>query len=113
MIVVNCLAAQGDVLFRRIAELPPEVIEVRPMGTMVVAHSETGHHHIVLQAEVRLFEKQERDPLLCFLSVDSEFADIVHLRSFDTHEPLRLTTGVWEVRRQREWRDQKSALVLD
>jgi hypothetical protein len=113
MITVDVLAAQGDVLFRRIAQLPPGVVEVWPTGALVVAHSETGHHHAIFQAEVRLFEKQERDPLLCFLSVDCEFADVVHQRSFDTHETLRLAAGVWEVRRQREWRNEESVPVLD
>jgi hypothetical protein len=103
MIEVRKMAAQGDVLFRCIHALPADAIEVRFADRLVVAHSETGHHHHAVGEEVRLFEKATRDPLVCYLRIDGDFADIVHDRSFHTHETLRLAPGIWEVRRQREW----------
>ena len=103
MIEVKRMAAQGDVLFRCIRALPPDLIEVGFAQPLVVAHSETGHHHHAVGEEVRLFEKATRDPLVCYLRIDGDFADIVHERSFHTHETLRLARGIWEVRRQREW----------
>ena len=103
MIEVNEMAAQGDVLFRRIASLPPDVSEQASDGPIVVTHSETGHHHLIDDPEVRLYEKRTRDPMICFLSVEGDFADLVHQRPHDTHETLRLRHGIWEVRRQREW----------
>jgi len=113
MITVNDIAAQGDVLFRRISKLPDGVVEQRAAGRIIVAHSETGHHHAIDDPEVRLYERLERDPLICFLSVDGEFADVVHHRSHDTHAPLRLARGLWEVRRQREWRLEGFSRVQD
>ena len=103
MITIRDIAAQGDVLFRRISRLPDDVEEQPSSGRIVVAHSETGHDHAIEDAEVRLFERMQRDPMICFLSVDGEFADVVHHRDHDTHAPLRLSKGLWEVRRQREW----------
>ena len=41
--------------------------------------------------------------MIRYLSVDGASADVVHHRSEHTHETLRLLTGVWEVRRQRQW----------
>ncbi len=38
-----------------------------------------------------------------FLVIEGEPADLEHLRSFDTHETVRLDPGVWEVRRQKEY----------
>ena len=103
MIRVEKLAAQGDVLFRRIAALPPDTVEQPSTGRILIAHSETGHHHVIDDPGVRFFEKPERDPMICFLTIDGDFADVVHLRPYDTHDTLRLPKGVWEVRRQREW----------
>jgi hypothetical protein len=103
MIEVSRLAAQGDVLFRRIDRLPEQVVERTTVGRLVVAHSETGHHHAIDDPGVRIFEKLARDPLVCFLSVEGPYADVVHHRPHDTHQTLRLSPGVWEVRRQREW----------
>jgi hypothetical protein len=113
MIEVNEMAAQGDVLFRRIASLPPDVSEDTSNGHIVVAHSETGHHHVIEDREVRLYEKHTRDPMICFLSVDGDFAELVHLRPHDTHETLRLRHGIWEVRRQREWSPEGARQLED
>ena len=109
MIEIQKLAAQGDVLFRRIPALPRWARDKPASRRVVVAHSETGHDHVV-DGEVRFYEREShvfgyvaRDPFVCFLSVDGPFADVIHLRPHDTHQTLRLAHGVWEVRRQREW----------
>ena len=113
MIDVHRLAAQGDVLFRRIDAVPAAVVEQRIAGPIVVAHSETGHHHVIDDPAVALFEKRERDPLICYLRIDGDFAEVRHLRPHDTHEALRLCRGVWEVRRQREWAPEGWQRVAD
>jgi hypothetical protein len=38
-----------------------------------------------------------------YLDVQTDHADVVHLRGLDTHETLRLPRGTWEIRRQQEW----------
>lgn len=98
------ICAQGDVLFRRIDDLPSALVEAaRPAkGGHVVAHSETGHNHEVESQHVRMFEKATRDPMICYLAVDGAFAEVIHHRQFDTHKTVRLAKGIWEVRRQRE-----------
>ena len=93
-------AAQGDVLFVRLDKLPKDAIEVmRGPGALVVAHSETGHHHQIPSEHVHMYASAE--PLRSYIKVDSA-ADVIHMRSFDTHETLRLAPGIYEVRRQRE-----------
>jgi hypothetical protein len=113
MIEVQRMAAQGDVLFRRVEALPVGAVRREQPGPIVVAHSETGHHHAIQDAGVHLYRERGGDPLIRFLFVEGAHADIVHLRAQDTHETLRLTPGFWEVRRQREWTPEGERAVLD
>lgn len=118
MKTVERIAAQGDVLFRRVDALPEDAQLEPRRGSIVVAHSETGHHHVINSPDVALY--RGADPLVCFLRLDCDFADVEHLRPFHTHETLRLLAAegaptFFEVRRQREhvpesWREdaQKS-----
>lgn len=94
-------AAQGDVYFRRVEAMPEGAEEKgKPGEPVVVAHSETGHHHVARGEAVRLFGVS--DPMVCYLSIGEPYADVEHLRPHDTHETIRLPAGLWEVRRQRE-----------
>lgn len=110
---IKDLAAQGDVLFRRIKKLPADVVEQPRKGPLVVAHSETGHHHSIHEREVKLFEKATRDPMVCYLAIASDCAEVVHHRPHDTHKTIALTKGNWEVRRQREWTPEGLRRVED
>lgn len=112
-IPIKKMAAQGDVLFRRISRLPDGVVEQPRKGALVVAHSETGHHHSIHDLEVKLFERAERDPMICYLSVGGTCAEVVHHRPHDTHKTIGLIGGIWEVRRQREWTPEGLRRVED
>ena len=101
------MAAQGDLLIRRIAELPKDakIIEAEK-GVFVVAHSETGHNHVIdAMPQVKFFTTG--DPMISYLQVieatDEAETVIRHLRSFDTHESIKVPVGIFEIRRQREY----------
>lgn len=99
------MAAQGDVLIERIETLPKGLKEVAPEnGGYVVAHSETGHHHIIeARPTVRMYRLPE-EIYEAFLVVEGDEAiDLQHKRSFDTHETLTISPGTYRVRRQREY----------
>lgn len=97
MIPVTSMAAQGDVLFRRIDTLPPKTRDVTPDdGWLVVAHSD----HVVISRHARLMAGE--NPMVCYLQSESHM-DVTHCRPWDTHATIRLLSGIWEVRRQREW----------
>jgi hypothetical protein len=113
MIEIKALGAQGDVVFRRVLAIPANAVAQTANGPIIVAHSETGHHHAIHDAGVHLFEDPERDAMVRFLAVTGEFADVVHHRSYDTHETLRLPHGLWEVRRQQQWMPDGRQLVAD
>ena len=98
------MAAQGDVLFIRIDELPKDAVEVKAEnGAYIVAHSETGHHHIVKERpEVKMYQDAS-DPMTAYLQVLSVDTLVEHMRSFDTHKTLKFKLpGIFKIRRQRE-----------
>lgn len=100
------MAAQGDFLIIRIDELPEEVYPCETKdGRYVVAHSETGHDHVMEAENVKMFKVELTDDDAVFelyLSVDEDTA-IEHLRSYDTHEALNVPPGNYKIRRQREY----------
>jgi hypothetical protein len=98
----NLVAAQGDIYLRKIDALPPNVTKIDPAaGKHVVAHSETGHNHVIDVDGVTMYRLPD-SIYDCFLVVDKP-QSLTHLRPFDTHEPIMLDSGIYHVRRQREY----------
>lgn len=103
--IIGTAVAQGDVMLIPVASLPANF--GRPVaaekGALIVTHSETGHHHVVMERPgVEMFQ-DAMNLFRGFLVIEGEPADLEHLRSFDTHETLRLEPGVYEIRRQQEY----------
>ena len=100
-------AAQGDLLIRRINTLPTNAKPVAAENAVyVVTHSEAGHNHVIAaRPNVSLFTTG--DPMVSYLQVleatDEVDVLIEHLRHFDTHEPIVIGKGIYEIRRQREY----------
>jgi hypothetical protein len=113
-------APQGDCLFRKVKSIPKSATLVPQNGPIVVAHSETGHHHAIDAAHgISLFQ-DPKDPLVCYLQLadNVEHADVVHHRAWDTHDTVRLLgtpkkETIWEVRRQREYTPEGWRRVMD
>lgn len=109
MKLIKGIGAQGDVLFVKVAKVPAKAVKQARSGAIVVAHSETGHHHVVEEPTSDYFEVPG-DPLVGYLQLGDGTAelggaDVVHLRGWDTHEPQRLLGkpgDVYEIHRQRE-----------
>ena len=99
---ISKLAFQGDVCFRRVEALPDKAaLQPRVDGRIVVAHSETGHDHYLDAVGVEAFQEPDR-PMVCYLR-SAMPVEVKHARSWDTHAPLLLAPGIWEVRREREY----------
>lgn len=101
------MAAQGDFLIMRVDSIPTNVepIQANNKNHIVVAHSETGHDHVMVADRVQAYKPagvKEVDLYEMFLSVKAP-TEINHLRSFDTHETLLVPPGNYRVRRQREY----------
>lgn len=100
-------AAQGDLLIRRIEKMPEGAKPVKSeKGLFVVAHSETGHNHVIAdRPSVSLYTTG--DPMISYLQVieatDATETLLEHLRNYDTHETIKIEPGNYEIRRQREY----------
>lgn len=101
------VAAQGDLLIVRIDRLPDDI---KPLsaerGAYIVAHSETGHHHVIdAVPNVKWFTGG--DSMVSYLQVveatDTTECLLRHLREFDTHETIKIPSGTFELRRQEEY----------
>lgn len=94
-------SAQGDLNIFWVEEIPNALTEAKPDddGKHVLAHSETGHHHVIDGNTVRVFNENE---FISYLDVEEE-SNVVHLRGFDTHETMKLPAGKYRISRQREY----------
>lgn len=104
MIEVKDGIPQGDMIVRRVERVPEGYILDEGPEADILAHSETGHHHRAV-GDFERYTKPD-DGLLSYLVMKGDSVDVVHERSFDTHEPIRLKGApevVWEIRRQREY----------
>lgn len=99
--------AQGDVYLIPIKAVPADAPEMKAEnGQFIITHSETGHHHIVLERpDVRQFSGM--DVFRGFLEVGGEEpAELVHLRDHHTHAPQTIQPGAYLIQRQAAYTPQ-------
>lgn len=96
-------AAQGDMLITRIEKLPDglEAAKIERKGYHILTHSETGHHHVVKERAAQMLIDKTNN-FIAYLAV-KEPCEVEHLRPHDTHAPISLDKGFYEIRRQREY----------
>jgi hypothetical protein len=111
-IVTDRPSFQGDMMVRRVdpvvLAVPATVsLAAREGDHYVVAHSETGHHHVIAADTADFFTLPDVDKVVGDVVgwirtvLDTE---LVHKRSHDTHESLFLPAGgTYEVRHQRQF----------
>ncbi len=94
---------QGDVLLRRVDEVPPSAtttVVPREDGRIVLAHGEmTGHAHAI--------DAPAEEATLLTASDERRFLTLmrdVELRH-EEHATIDLPAGIYQVIRQREWTD--------
>jgi hypothetical protein len=91
--------AQGDLNIFEAEKIPDGLYEQLPLdGHHILAHSETGHHHVVEGNTVKVFQEDE---FSAYLDVEKP-SNVVHMRGFDTHETIQLPAGKYHITRQRE-----------
>jgi hypothetical protein len=111
------LIRQGDVLLVPVGSVPGgqgEMVSGRRAERHVLAEGEaTGHAHVVSGSGLELVEWERPRRWAAperrrYLVVEAE-ATLVH----QEHLPLVVPAGVYEVRRQREYRPQRAVWVAD
>jgi hypothetical protein len=102
--IIGLPVFQGDVCLLPVAELPATAELVKAEnGSYIVTHSETGHHHIVMERPTVQMYQDKLDIMRGWLEITGEPAVLEHLRSTDTHEAISFEPGIYEIRRQREY----------
>lgn len=96
--------AQGDILIIPIKSIPKSAkAATAENGCFIIAHSETGHHHVIDRAKAEVYEAAD-DAFVAYIRTLGDGAQIEHQRPFDTHETIALSPNQnYEVRRQREY----------
>jgi hypothetical protein len=91
---------QGDVYLVPIKTIPSNAVAVSAEGgNYIITHSETGHHHVVMdRPDVHMFGGM--DIFRGFLNVGNEPVDLVHLREVHKHESQTVLPGAWLIQRQ-------------
>jgi hypothetical protein len=100
---------QGDVLLCGVDEIPPAAIPVPSAGDrVIVALGElTGHAHAFDGHAVRLF--REAGTGRSFFEIGETGAALVH----EEHDPIHVSAGRYELRRQREYAPGQPRYVAD
>jgi len=108
MKTVNTIAAQGDMVILdcealNLGGVPDDARKVTPeSGKYVVTHSETGHHHTVMERDVQMYEAADNEFVAWLKCINDTV--IEHNRSFDTHESAGLKAGrTYRINRQQEF----------
>lgn len=106
----NNQAAQGDLFIRRIDKLPAGIKVSDEKKQYIVAHSETGHNHVIdVAPNVRYYPSKSFDQpsyLEVIEATDATEVIVKHLRNHDTHESIKIPVGIFELRNQREYTPQ-------
>lgn len=102
--ITNRPMAQGDMLIIPVSKIPTNVKPAEAVnGEYIVAHSETGHHHVIDRKKAEVYEVAD-DTFITYIRTLGDGAEIKHKRDFHTHETLRLEpNSTYEIRRQREY----------
>ena len=103
---------QGDIKLELVDALPGDATEKPASDTrIVVAHSETGHHHWVSRREAAMYAT--KDPFVCYLKMEGEHLDLIHDRQVNAHETIRIVGKFCKVTRQREYTPDGWRVVQD
>jgi hypothetical protein len=88
----------GEVMLIPIASFPEGLEKVESKGTIIVGHSESGHHHVAIcdTADLSLLRPQGADSPDLYLEVSAP-ARIKHLKQYDRHETKPLAVGFYKI----------------
>lgn len=104
-------AAQGEIMIHRVGDLPSGhetpygYTSLKPDGGyLVVGHSETGHHHCI-DADHGSVAVLDNPPegMRILRALITQTTELRHLRPTDTHAPITLEPGEYELRIAREY----------
>jgi hypothetical protein len=92
--MTNFILRHGEVLLKQIATLPEEAKLEKVVKNYIVAHSETGHHHVLeSQHDFKVYTWNGET----YLEVP-EIAELFHQKTgADVHTPHKVIPGFYKV----------------
>jgi hypothetical protein len=107
---------QGECLFIQVDEFEDDNKDynnVEPEnGQLIIAHSESGHHHVIDRPKQADLLINKTNQFIGRLVVNDD-CEVKHLRSFHTHETLKLPKGKYVLRYRREYTPEGLRRVQD
>jgi hypothetical protein len=91
----------GELLMIPVTELPEKTEQVFEGKEYIVAHSETGHHHVAV-GNVTVFKPIGADSADIYLRANKD-SIIEHRKSFDKHQTLTIHEGLYLCRPKVEY----------
>ena len=95
------LVRHGELLLIPIDELPAGAEQVFEGKEFIVAHSETGHHHVAV-GNITMFRPAGGDSADMYLRANAA-SRLVHKKSFDKHETKSIPEGLYICRPKTEY----------
>jgi len=103
---MNTPIQHGENVLVPIDKLPEG--KVTEVDSVIVGHSETGHHHVLTakrKGSIRVVEVNDR------LYIETMFDSLLtHKKSTDKHDTLTVKPGIWEVGHKTEYNPITKAL---
>lgn len=110
-------AAQGEVYIRKVEALPEGCSKLETEnGYYIIGHSETGHHHVLDRKVAEVVAgpaKRNPEGMAILYAIVKEPAEVMHLRTTDTHKSVPLQPGIYEIRPAREFSPEGWRRVAD
>lgn len=95
MRIVETLGAQGEIRMFRVDDIPAGVKPLkRENGHLIIGHSETGHHHVLLAERAQVFEAETApEGMRILYAILESPGELKHLRDHDTHKSHAFQPG--------------------
>ena len=92
----------GEAILVRVHALPNDLLSVKPVnGRLIVAHSESGNHHMICADEAEMFVTEDAET--AYLRIVNEAGGTVFQeRAAQPHNPQAYEQGIWRVTYARE-----------
>jgi hypothetical protein len=91
------LLQHGEVLMVPVSRMPKG--KINKVNEQIIAHSETGHHHVV---ESETAFDVVMDKLDMYLLLNRP-AKLVHKKAVDKHKTLTVPKGIWKILHKSEY----------
>ena len=98
---------QGDVLLKKVEQIPSSFKEVKVNGPVILALGEvTGHHHSI-KTGAKLYQDESNQATIV------EVAEAMALLEHQEHAAIPLEKGFYEITLQREYHPEEIRRVVD